>query len=571
METARSYFLALAFTLVSFFCLPAGLFAQCTGGVNAGPLSPAPAAAFQTMTVTDGNYYTFTVAPVVGCAFPSYVFSFCAAQGGSASYDTQISILDNAGSLIASNDDACGLQSSLTWTPPAAGTYRILINRFSCTTGGGPATLAYNVSTPPPPTNPNFSLVGNAVAGSTPDCVVLTSNANSQLGCAWFQANSLDFASPFSVDYTVNLGSNDGGADGMTFVLHNDPLGQCACGVLGGALGAAGITNSLIIEIDTYLNSEDRDDGMPNVSCFGGSEPDHLDIWLNGDLNLPGGACPSSPGPRVVPAAIELMDGALAYNIENGLDHVFRVQWTPGAPGTLTATVLNASATTAYGSISHSFDPMTVFGTNTPIAGFAAATGGLSNQHSFCAPITVLPMEPMDFSAMKDGAGVFLEWEIQEEGENEKYTVERAGKMDGTVEWTLIDQILARSENGNANPAQKYSAWDRAPLSGDNFYRLRILDANGDVSYSNIAQVHMDGLLQVSIFPNPASKRFTLHVPELQSPFHLRIVDANGRTVLEKDLAGVENVIETDRLPQGIYFVELRAAVGTFSQKLHLR
>lgn len=119
---------------------------QCSGGTGAGALSPVPGTAYQTMTVASGNYYTFTVPAT---CIPTYYFSFCAADGGSASYDTQITILDNTGAYAGGyNDDNCGVQSYLSWTPTTGGTYRILINTYSCASTGATATLAYKYTSP---------------------------------------------------------------------------------------------------------------------------------------------------------------------------------------------------------------------------------------------------------------------------------------------------------------------------------------------------------------------------------------------------------------------------------------
>jgi hypothetical protein len=90
----------------------------------------------------------------------------------------------------------------------------------------------------------------------------------------------MNFAANFSYDIDVNLGSNDGGADGMAFVFQNDPLGRCKCGTVGGALGAGGILNSVVVELDTYINFEDRDDFVtPTIGISGAEDPDHLDVW----------------------------------------------------------------------------------------------------------------------------------------------------------------------------------------------------------------------------------------------------------------------------------------------------
>ena len=123
-------------------------FAQCTGGVAAGSI--APAAAWQstgTVNIDGGKYKTFAAT-----AGNSYSFSFCAADGGSSTYDTQITILSDATGIWVGaggyNDDNCGLQSFVTWTCATTGTYRVLVNKYSCANQAGMGTLVYKVNAP---------------------------------------------------------------------------------------------------------------------------------------------------------------------------------------------------------------------------------------------------------------------------------------------------------------------------------------------------------------------------------------------------------------------------------------
>ncbi len=116
-------------------------FAQCTGGSVAGSITPTTS--YQTQSVPAGTwYYTFVVP---GTCMPTYDFSFCSADGGSAGYDTQITILDNSGVAVSGgyNDDFCGTQSHVTWTPTSGGTYRVLINNYYCGATSTSSTLAY--------------------------------------------------------------------------------------------------------------------------------------------------------------------------------------------------------------------------------------------------------------------------------------------------------------------------------------------------------------------------------------------------------------------------------------------
>lgn len=123
--------------LICFLFWSQGLQAQCTGGTNMGSITPGLVA--QTIgCIQGGQYYTFT-----GVAGNSYVFSFCS-NGGSAGFDTQITILDATGTPAgAYNDDFCGLQSEVVFTPAATATYRVLVNEYNCTGNATCGTLSY--------------------------------------------------------------------------------------------------------------------------------------------------------------------------------------------------------------------------------------------------------------------------------------------------------------------------------------------------------------------------------------------------------------------------------------------
>lgn len=110
---------------------------QCSGGSNGGTL--APTFSYQTTTyVTPGLYKTFTA--IQGA---TYYFTFCS-NGGTASYDTEITILDNTGAFAGGySDDFCSFLSDVTWLAPSNGVYRVLVSAYPCGSFGPSATLAY--------------------------------------------------------------------------------------------------------------------------------------------------------------------------------------------------------------------------------------------------------------------------------------------------------------------------------------------------------------------------------------------------------------------------------------------
>ncbi|MDD2387864.1 MAG: hypothetical protein PHP52_13890, partial [Bacteroidales bacterium] len=132
-------FLLFLMSIFLLLSISSKTFAVCSGATSAGALNPNTN--WQTITPSTHTYYTFDAA----YAGETFVFSFCDG-GGSNSLDTQLEIYTNAGVPVAGfyNDDHCGLGSEIVFTAPAAGTYRIGIYRYYCsTTVAAAGTMAY--------------------------------------------------------------------------------------------------------------------------------------------------------------------------------------------------------------------------------------------------------------------------------------------------------------------------------------------------------------------------------------------------------------------------------------------
>ncbi len=87
----------------------------CTGGQETATTC-AWAGEYITINVIAGNTYTFET-----CG---------------ATYDTELTLFTNNGATyIAENDDACGLQSVITWTATFTGTVQLQVNSWPCGTG----------------------------------------------------------------------------------------------------------------------------------------------------------------------------------------------------------------------------------------------------------------------------------------------------------------------------------------------------------------------------------------------------------------------------------------------------
>lgn len=190
--------------------------------------------------------------------------------------------------------------------------------------------------------------MNGAATQTSCNCYQLTPDAGNQNGSVW-NINQISLANPFDFNFDVFLGCNDGGADGLAFVLQ--PLSVNA-GSAGGGLGYAGIVPSLAIEIDTYQNASDP--------AF-----DHISLQLNGDVNHGGGNNLAGP----------VQASATTGNIEDCQWHTLQVVWNP-ATQTLQVYFDGALRLTWVGNLALTLPNV--------YWGFTAATGGAQNQHQFC-------------------------------------------------------------------------------------------------------------------------------------------------------------------------------------------
>ncbi|MFD2607502.1 VCBS domain-containing protein [Euzebyella marina] len=227
-----------------------------------------------------------------------------------------------------------------------------------------------------------FSINGTGVQTS-PTEVRLTEAINDQSGQA-FSFNTIDFNKSFNFTFEAYLGNNDGGADGVAMVFHNDPAGSTAIGANGIGMGAAGIQNGIVLELDTYFNSANEGDIVN----------DHTMIW---DTDQQSGA--------------GLLTTAVDFgNLEDGAWHSVNVIWNASSQtiryyvDDILAGVFTGDLVTDY-----------FAGENNVYFGYTASTGGAVNEQRvrFAGGFCGLPLE-VDFD--NDGIPNHLDSDSDNDG-----------------------------------------------------------------------------------------------------------------------------------------------------------
>ncbi|WP_430412442.1 lectin-like domain-containing protein [Kordia sp.] len=199
------------------------------------------------------------------------------------------------------------------------------------------------------------SLIGDAndIGG---DCFEITENINNQSGAVW-SGTPIDMTSDFVIEFRGFFGTNDAnGADGIVFILKNNPTPQI--GNLGGGMGYEGIGSSLAVEFDTWQNND-----------LGDPFFDHLAIISTGVNNHNAGTNLAGP----------VQASATTTNIEDGAEHIIRIEWT-AVTNTLDVYFDCALRLSYTGDVVNNI----FSGISDAYFGFTGSTGGAANLQRVC-------------------------------------------------------------------------------------------------------------------------------------------------------------------------------------------
>lgn len=182
--------------------------------------------------------------------------------------------------------------------------------------------------------------------------------------------------------------------------------------------------------------------------------------------------------------------------------------------------------------------------------------GGTISGSGWCFTGT-LPVELISFEAKKKDNAVDLNWSTASEINNDYFTIERS--FDGKLFSTL--QIIRGA--GNSTQVLNYFYKDLYPLLGDNYYRLRQTDYDGNTETFEIKHVRFsDSNKSIFLYPNPSrlNEQISLKLPAGNFTGRLSVYSLSGEIVLEEAInsSSMDVLIESEKLNQaGVYILIL--------------
>jgi len=184
-----------------------------------------------------------------------------------------------------------------------------------------------------------------------------------------------------------------------------------------------------------------------------------------------------------------------------------------------------------------------------------------------------LPAEGLIASANPNDDNVLIKWSTVSEHNTAYFEVERS--VDNNSFARTGAQVQA---GGDSERPSYYQLNDNiAGLTSSDviYYRVKLVDQDGKVTYSNIVAVRISRKPGVTVWPNPFHSEVTVSVTtEKETTIDIALIDVNGKLLkkaTQQVPRGISKIILRDlqQLPGGVYLVEITDKMaGTTYQKL---
>jgi len=193
-----------------------------------------------------------------------------------------------------------------------------------------------------------------------------------------------------------------------------------------------------------------------------------------------------------------------------------------------------------------------VLNTNTTSVTLATAGANYSFKGIAFAPtVSILPIQLTAFNGSLINGITSLKWITASEINAKEFGVERSANG---IDFTAVGTVAAK----NGNPSNNYSFDDINPLSGINYYRLKLLDKDGKFRYSSTVVIKTDiKKIGLSVFPNPVINSLVISHQKASEGTIIRIVGIDGKTLAQYKVAkdAVQTSVNASDLIAGQYFV----------------
>ena len=158
----------------------------------------------------------------------------------------------------------------------------------------------------------------------------------------------------------------------------------------------------------------------------------------------------------------------------------------------------------------------------------------------------VLPVKLNSFNAAIINKKTVLNWAVENQINLKQYEIESSNNR---VDFSNIGVVKATNTS--------HYSFELNNLNQKQYYRLKFIDDDGMFSYSNIISLFKKGIVELSVFPNPAKGHFIITTNIKNKNTYLMILDAVGKLVKKMVLISDTVNVNTSSFLNGIYHIQL--------------
>jgi len=182
-------------------------------------------------------------------------------------------------------------------------------------------------------------------------------------------------------------------------------------------------------------------------------------------------------------------------------------------------------------------------------------------------PFHVLPVMLVQFSPELKNNNFQLHWTVVKETGLNNYELE--GRRSDQP-WTSLQNYMLTGEAGEKITNEFKQT---LPTKGVYDFRLKLINQNGQVSYSKIISVncnHQESLIK--IFPNPANSNLSIKYGMFLGEGQIRLANSYGKIIYQTTITpGHSANINVSQYPKGIYTLLLNSGNENYSEMFFIR